>query len=539
MATSLHLRDYLVATSLALVVLAYGFGLMVPGVCGVFHDDAIYVATAKALATGQGYRLINLPDSPPQTKYPILYPALLALIWKIWPSFPENLVIMQILNLVLGALAVGLGYLYLVRWSYASPVAAGAAGLLTAVSPWFLYFCGLTMSEMFFALATVIAAWALESYLQEDQPHLGQHIGLGIILALPGLIRLLGLVFVPLGLWLIWRQKKPFLAVAAPCLMILLIMAGWMLLGRPKPEVEVLSYYHDYWGWWLKCSSLIWPRILIYNLIFTISSIFGLLNPNFFQLQELTRYFWLPAILGGTAILVVLGLQTARQRVLPILLIGYLTVILFWPWPPIRFLIPLLIFFLALPLELLRQALKRQVFFIPGAIAAGLVTIVLVTNTYFSWQISRMNSRSGYPLPQRQNEKAVEVSWTDFRDLFAWITSHTATDEIIASNFDTMIFLYTGRQGFRPYFDDPKVLFYRVPGASFASSAAMAQVLIAKKTRYLVQTPMPLYAAADYWQNLVEQLQQSYPHWLQLVYTGKDPRFKVFALRPGQKLDHD
>ena len=77
---------------------------MVVGVCGVYHDDGIYVITAKALAQGEGYRLINLPNSPLQTKYPILYPALLAIIWKIWPSFPKNLLLCKGYRFVPGSL---------------------------------------------------------------------------------------------------------------------------------------------------------------------------------------------------------------------------------------------------------------------------------------------------------------------------------------------------------------------------------------------------------------------------------------------------
>src|SRR6266849_5220060 len=57
---------------------------------GLFHDDGIYAVTAKALAEGRGYRIISLPDQIPQTKYPILFPALLAGIWKLEPRFPEN-----------------------------------------------------------------------------------------------------------------------------------------------------------------------------------------------------------------------------------------------------------------------------------------------------------------------------------------------------------------------------------------------------------------------------------------------------------------
>ena len=100
--------DYGIAVVLAIVVLILGSWRLVPRVSGVFHDDAIYVATAKALADGQGYRLINLPDAPHQTKFPILYPALLAAIWKIWPAFPANLLAMQLVSLASAATAAAM-----------------------------------------------------------------------------------------------------------------------------------------------------------------------------------------------------------------------------------------------------------------------------------------------------------------------------------------------------------------------------------------------------------------------------------------------
>ncbi len=48
---------------------------------GSFHDDAIYLETARGLARGEGYRLGSLPGEPAQTKYPPLYPAWLSLAW--------------------------------------------------------------------------------------------------------------------------------------------------------------------------------------------------------------------------------------------------------------------------------------------------------------------------------------------------------------------------------------------------------------------------------------------------------------------------
>ena len=58
---------------------------------GFYHDDSIYWVSAESLAKGDGYRIESLPGEPYQTKYPPLYPALLAVVWKLNPHFPANL----------------------------------------------------------------------------------------------------------------------------------------------------------------------------------------------------------------------------------------------------------------------------------------------------------------------------------------------------------------------------------------------------------------------------------------------------------------
>jgi hypothetical protein len=133
-------KDWSLALILVALTVLLGSWQMIVGVSGVYHDDGIYVSTAKALAEGQGYRLINLPEAPVQTKYPPLYPALLAIIWKLCPTFPDNLVFMQFITLLSGAAMVGLAYLYLVRFGYFSRGVALGAGALTLSSKFCLYF---------------------------------------------------------------------------------------------------------------------------------------------------------------------------------------------------------------------------------------------------------------------------------------------------------------------------------------------------------------------------------------------------------------
>ena len=76
------------------LVSAYAVAMFAPAT-GTFHDDGIYIVTARALAEGEGYRIISLPESPPQTKYPTLFPWLLSLVWRLAPSFPDNLPLLR------------------------------------------------------------------------------------------------------------------------------------------------------------------------------------------------------------------------------------------------------------------------------------------------------------------------------------------------------------------------------------------------------------------------------------------------------------
>src|SRR5258708_8347796 len=57
---------------------------------GLLHDDAILFASAKSLATGEGYRIPSLPEKPFQTKFPPLYPLYLSAILKLNPPFPPT-----------------------------------------------------------------------------------------------------------------------------------------------------------------------------------------------------------------------------------------------------------------------------------------------------------------------------------------------------------------------------------------------------------------------------------------------------------------
>src|SRR5262245_38288012 len=181
---ALRRTDYWLAAMLFVLVVGPGQLRLVPGVVGVYHDDGIYAATAKALAEGRGYRLLNLPGEPAQTKYPILYPAALAAVCRLAPAAPNGWWLMQQMTLASAAALVALSYLYLVRFGHAGRGAALAAGLLCASAPTFLYFGTSLLSEAPFGLLVVIALWAVDREMHMERVRRWGPIWLGAVVAL-------------------------------------------------------------------------------------------------------------------------------------------------------------------------------------------------------------------------------------------------------------------------------------------------------------------------------------------------------------------
>ncbi|MEX2025801.1 MAG: glycosyltransferase family 39 protein, partial [Pirellulaceae bacterium] len=343
---TLNRPDWLVALALATLVIAAGSWRMAPGVCGVYHDDAIYVSTAKALAQGEGYRLIDVPGAPYQTKYPVVYPALLAAVWRLWPEFPANLVLMQGITLLTAAGTVALAYLYVVRFDYFSrPIAAGA-GLLCATAPTFLYFGVQTMAEMPFALLSIVALWGLELAVQRAGSSRLSQFTVGLLLVLPFLCRTIGVTLVVAGLGVLLWNKRPLRWSLAGVMALTVPWILWSLAGRgiwDKSRVD--GYYTDYLGCWSSTGVSMFGSVFLWNSL-TIAK-----GSGEYVLEGLNALLEMHLGPGRTLVLIApLGIipwvamtnGLRRGRILPWALAAYLGLMLVWSWPPQRFLVPIL-----------------------------------------------------------------------------------------------------------------------------------------------------------------------------------------------------
>ena len=129
------------------------------------------VLLARALATGKGYTLTNLPTPGIAPVYPSGFPLLLSLVFRMAPGFPGNVVLLKAVSIASMGAVAGLTIRYCCRDQGFSFPTAWLVALATAVHPAFVFLATSTvMSECVF---TLLALAGLRDG-QPDDEHDGQ-----------------------------------------------------------------------------------------------------------------------------------------------------------------------------------------------------------------------------------------------------------------------------------------------------------------------------------------------------------------------------
>lgn len=332
------------AAALALAVLGVAYAMALSPAHGLAWDDGLYVVLGKALATGQGYRVISAPGLPYEAAHPPLYAALLALGWLVAPAYPANLVVLKGLNVAMALAAVAATFA-LVRWAYGrSPAQAAATAGLVATSSAVLVFLDFTMSELAFLSASTLALAVIERWAaRELRP--ATVVGMAVAAAVPAMIRTLGVTLgAGVALWLAWQRRWKALAgfLAATVALHLPWQAWtWYLVHSHQPLLM------DYMGWLgratgpEKLQALLATAYLNGRAIL-VEHLPALLAPAY----PLLAHGRLGLVAGPLAWLVLVGLagwglyRAARPRplVAHAYALAYLAVVVPFPWPPGRYL---------------------------------------------------------------------------------------------------------------------------------------------------------------------------------------------------------
>ncbi len=342
---------------LALVLsLFFCFLFYLPGLSrpvGLFHDDAIYILTGRALKQGQGYRITSIPGMPRQTKYPPLYPAVLSLLWRIQPAFPANTVLFRLVNILFWLVALALTFDLLVRFRYTSPGIALLIVVWRGFSPDAVHFTSLVLTEPLVTLLVTGSLWFCEASLAAElrRQRIGYAAFSGFTLGLAILTRS-SVLFLSIALaWALLRKCR--LGALAMALSALPAYIGWILWARRPsrlPGWDPRCYYLDYIGWVLNQYSLTpLPLVFIANLLhlftFALPAQALPFDPHGIIAGSLPHGFnWFVAMIGaGVSILIMRGGILLWRQGRPLLPLAALTLtipVCGWPADIGRYVLP-------------------------------------------------------------------------------------------------------------------------------------------------------------------------------------------------------
>ena len=542
------------------------FALLAPERFGAYHDDGIYATTAKALATGQGYKIISLPSEPPQTKYPPFYPWLLSLIWRVYPSFPENVTPLTLLSAISTLAFMFMSYRYLTSRDYATRWQALFAVGLAALN-WRTMILATSMySEMLYAALSVAALELAERNGLSGSPRTGRlgifHSSLrtdqvgardvltGTVIGLAFLTRSSGLTLLgAVALYYAMRRrwKRGFLVVCVASLFVL-GWAAWCYATNPAADGVNASYHATYFR---DISGMI-KGLQAESNSSALQIILTILQQNFFSAIIVSiptvcaglSYAAPPGLgaIGGVisacAILLVLCLVIfgfVRQlktglRLLHIYIVLYLALHL--PIPYIsydRYLIPLLPFLLLFVIIELDRAIGLA---IKGLKARGQLSqnlgagfILLVVGSTVCLAIY------GYTSGIRQSFgslSAVYARAADDRQCASWIRANTDPSAVVMSYRDPTFYLYTDRKA-------APLTIVKSPTTGEPVPSLLFNPISKFGVKYLIVTSVDFDHdyATDSQQAALKTLLEQNPNTFVLVYQSADGLSRIYRVDAG------
>jgi hypothetical protein len=454
-----------------MIAAIYAVAWLAPAI-GLFHDDAVYLETAKALASGHGYVIESLPAVIAQTKYPPLWPSVLALFVLV----AQNPLWLKLPALLCTAGWLALSYRLLKKMG-ASHLGALALVCITAASPTVVFLASHLLSEPLFAL---LVTASLLTLLDDRPAAAGALTGLAIVTRSAGLPLAAATVLVLIAHRRLRRATvftAAVLAFAAPWF-------GWALAHASD---------HPYYGSAAYSSTSILTSlhagekltVLAMNILFLLGTPFTLLSGAgniYAALITFILYTW--ALIR-------------RRQLIPDLFLGlYCAMLLCWAGPPQRFVAPVFPLVLWLVWRAF-QGTKRQ-----ELLAACLIVALVIPVWTDVTRIPDTRRFGEFPAsPRAPND------WSKMQLLFAYLRDHTPADAIVMANLDPVFYLNTGRKAIRGFFPDGYKLYY-APSGSVITPDALASEIIHNGVGYVALTPDRDFAEAPAYHRAVEALER-------------------------------
>jgi hypothetical protein len=425
----------------ALVVLPIAIAVIDQYPVGVVHDDGMYMILAKSLATGHGYRWINLPGEPHATHFPPGYPALLSLLWRIGPEFPANIVFFKMVNAVLLAVAAALVASFArLRLAMSAPAAtlvaiAGCAGVPVLV------LSNLVMSETLFLALLLASLLYAESCLDGTSTSAKEAVVLAIIGGLLMLVRSHGIAFIgAVGLVLLVRSRFRALAIFVLASAIVAFpWHHWQTLYAGSVPAAMRGDYESYGAWFLNGSpahSIAFAARTVASTTHEIWALLFVMGTSGMPVRAL-RLFGTIIVLA----LIVVGLVSLRRRapVTMLFICGFFAIILVWPFTPARFVWavwPLLVMLFVVGAAAEKDWRPPAPWMHGFRIIAGAGALIGVIG-YATYNVRGYKGHWWSSIARDESATAGPA--------IVWVARNTAPSDVIATNSEVMVYLYTGR----------------------------------------------------------------------------------------------
>jgi hypothetical protein len=451
-----------------------------PLTIGLWQDDAIYVATARALAEGQGYRHPYIPGQPWQTKYPILYPALLAPAWLVNPDYPANRAWLMLPTSLGAALLLVLFAVYWRRVFGWTGQCTLLVALLAAISPVIVSFTRFTMSEFVYGALAIGALLCLDVWGAAAPTAARRRawvLAAALLIAAAVLTRSIGVSLGAAAVAILllrrrWTDASLLAAVLAACLAPWWTWKVWAARANGPHQTATLESVELSYAAWRPRTADETFRVIGQNLIRTTYGL-GALHlavpreaVQAAMLQRGWRLVGLHALCYAVTLLILIGLAATLRyglKTLHLYLAAYTALMLAWPFEPYRFLIPWtpavyygLFGGLFVVGAYLQKHLPPPVATTRAASAATVaaclaVAVPLVVET---GRVLR-STESDYYM------REMHFDWAELRALERWLKESSEPSDLIASPQPAGLYLSTGRRGYFFWPDrDPYALFY-------------------------------------------------------------------------------
>jgi hypothetical protein len=414
----------------------------IPGF-GKLQDDALLFSSAKGLAAGEGFTVLSLPEKPAQTKYPVLYPLYLAAVWRIDPSFPDNLKLATLCSWLVLAVCLGLALIFWLGEGLGE-VRTWIVMALLAFSPYMILFGCSLFSEVFFT------CWLLAALIVARRDGIRMALFAGALAGLAYLSRTAGIaLIVSMPAWYLWRREsRRTLAFAAGMLPFILGWSLWSAAHKYRGASPTIAYYTDYLKFQLlnvgfdNLAVVLWKNADA--LLYSMGSL--ILPPvvAILPVKILTQVIAIAMICGIV--------RMARRGVaLPYALFALVSslMLVIWHFPSTeRFvlpLFPLLAAGLVVELDHLVQMLRvafRHKDVGQRVVAAGFAAVVV---SIFGGALAVELFVTFGAMPETARTDRAKLQET--RATYSWISQNVPASAGILSADDPLLYLYTGHPG--------------------------------------------------------------------------------------------